>query len=252
MAYLCCMSAQQVEVDIDRQSPVPLYHQLARQLRDAISDGRLQPGDPFENEVDLGERLHLSRPTVRRAIQELVSQGLLIRRRGLGTHVANQKVHRKFELSSLYDELARDGRDPHTVVLCHEMAENARAAAALDLPAEAPLLSLVRIRMAGDVPLALLHNWLPSAYADISREELETTGLYAAMRARGVRPVVARQSIGARKAGPAERKHLHIRGSEPLLTMTRMAFDAEGDAVEFGDHCYRSEDYTIELMIDER
>ena len=87
-------------VSIDRTSPVPLYHQLAEQLTAAITDGELRPGDPFENEIAMSGRLGLSRPTVRRAISELVGQGLLIRRRGIGTTVANQMVHRKAELTS--------------------------------------------------------------------------------------------------------------------------------------------------------
>lgn len=246
------MSPQLVAVCIDRDSPIPLYHQLARQLSDAIADGRLQPGDPFENEVALGQRLHVSRPTVRRAIQEMVDRGLLIRRRGLGTHVANRKVHRRFKLSSLYDELEREGREPHTLVLAHEIVVDERTAGALDLPKDTPMLSLLRVRLAGDSPLALLHNWLPPAYTDITREDLEQTGLYATLRARGCHPVVARQSIGARAPTPAERKHLQILGNQPVLTMTRMAFDSDGTAIEFGDHCYRAEDYTIDLMIDER
>lgn len=246
------MSAQLVAVTIDRGSPVPLYHQLAGQLSAAVTDGRLQPGDPFENEVALGERLQLSRPTVRRAIQELVDQGLVVRRRGLGTRVANRKVHRKFELSSLYDDLDRDGRAPRTVVLEHAIVEDERAATALDLAADTPMLLIIRLRFAGDHPLALLQNWLPPAYSDIDRAELEQTGLYAALRQRGVRPVVAQQSFGARMPNATERKHLKIRGTQPLLTMTRMAFDAAGNAVEFGDHCYRAEDYTIDLMVDER
>lgn len=252
MAYPPAMSAKLVAVSIDRSSPVPLYHQLAAQLSGAIADGTLQPGDPFENEVALGERLQLSRPTVRRAIQEMVDQGLLIRRRGLGTHVANRKIHRRFELTSLFDDLVRDGRTPRTAVLEHEIVEDERAAAALDLATDTPLLSVVRVRFAGELPLALMHNWLPPTYSDIGREELETTGLYAALRSRGARPVVARQSIGARMPRPAERKELRIRGTMPLLTMTRMAFDASGNAVEFGDHSYRAEDYTIDLMVDER
>ncbi len=246
------MEAQQVSVLIDRSSPVPLYHQVAEQLGQAITGGQLQPGDPFENEIAVAERLGLSRPTVRRAIQELVDQGLLVRRRGLGTTVANRKVHRKFELTSLYDELQRDGREPRTVVLDLDTVTDERAAAALDLPADSPLLHMTRVRYAGETPLALLTNWLPPSFSDLDREELERHGLYAALRDRGVKPVVAQQSIGARMPSTSERRHLHIRGSQPVLTMSRMAFDAAGKAVEFGDHCYRSSDYTIDLMVDER
>ena len=50
----------------------------------------------------------------------------------------------------------------------------------------------------------------------------------------------------------AERRALAIKGSQPVLTMSRMAFDASGLAVEFGDHCYRASDYSITLMVDER
>jgi DNA-binding GntR family transcriptional regulator len=246
------MSALQVHVMIDRRSPVPIYHQLAEQLSNAIAVGQLKPGDPFENETAVAERLQISRPTVRRAIQELVTRGLLVRRRGLGTTVANSKVHRRFELTSLYDDLVRDGRQPRTTVLEHEIVTDERAAAALDLTGDAAMLHIVRARHAGETPLALMNNWLPPAFSDLTREELETQGLYAALRERGVRPVVAQQSIGARMPTSPERRHLEIRGSQPVLTMTRMAFDASGNAVEFGDHSYRASDYTIDLMVEER
>jgi GntR family transcriptional regulator len=244
--------AKKVSVSIDRSSPVPLYHQLAGQLSEAISSGELQPGDPFENEVALGERLNLSRPTVRRAIQELVDQGLLLRRRGLGTTVAARKVHRRAELTSLWDDLARTGGKPASKVLVHELVEDERVAAALDLPPDSVFLSVVRLRSSGETPLAVMHNWLPPGLNDITREQLEHEGLYAVLRQRGIKPVVAHQSIGARTPTTTERRHLGIRGSEPVLTMTRSAFDAVGNPVEFGDHCYRASTYTIEVMIDER
>ena len=180
------MTALTVPVEIDRSSPVPLYHQLAEQLSQAIADGRLKPGDPFENEMSVADRLQLSRPTVRRAIQELVDQGLLVRRRGLGTTVANRKVHRKFQLSSLYDELSRDGRSPRTAVLDLVEETDEHAAASLDLPPDTPLLHITRLRYADDVPLAVMNNWLPPAHADLTSDELELDGLYAALRARGL------------------------------------------------------------------
>lgn len=244
--------AKQIGIRIDRSSPVPLYHQLAEQLGAAINGGELQPGDPFENEVALAQRLSVSRPTVRRAIQELVGQGLLLRRRGLGTTVANRKIHRRAELTSLYDDLSRVGDTPTTRVLTLERVRDERVANALDLPADTEFLAIVRLRSSGDAPLAVLRNWLPPSVSDITREELEGDGLYALLRERGVRPVVAHESIGARTATAAERRYLGIRSSEPVLTMTRSAFDAVGKPVEFGDHCYRSANYAIEVTIDER
>ncbi|WP_433018230.1 GntR family transcriptional regulator [Kribbella sp. CA-294648] len=240
-------------IQIDRSSPVPLYHQLAEQLTAAISDGTLRPGDAFENELAMSDRLSLSRPTVRRAISELVNKGLLVRRRGIGTTVANQMVHRRAELTSLYDDLIREGRTPRTDVLslvCS--AQDDRAAEALGLPPGTPLVSIVRLRYAGDQPLAILRNWLPPAMDDLTVEQLETEGLYAVLRARGIRPTVARQRIGARNASAEERRTLHMSKAEPLVTMTRSAYDADGSPVEFGDHCYRADQYSVDVIVSER
>lgn len=240
-------------IQIDRSSPVPLYHQLAEQLTAAISDGTLRPGDAFENELAMSDRLSLSRPTVRRAISELVNKGLLVRRRGIGTTVANQMVHRRAELTSLYDDLIREGRTPRTDVLSLVCAaQDDRAAEALGLPIGTPLVSIVRLRYAGDQPLAILRNWLPPAMDDLTVEQLESDGLYAVLRARGIRPTVARQRIGARNASAEERRTLHMSKAEPLVTMTRSAYDADGSPVEFGDHCYRADQYSVDVIVSER
>lgn len=246
------MGAAELDVVIDRSSPVPLYHQLSEQLTEAIADGRLDSGDAFENEISLATRLSLSRPTVRRAIQEMVDRGLLVRRRGLGTTVANRKVHREVAMSSLFDDLTAAGRNPRTTVMSMEMAQDQRAAAALDQPAHTELLEIVRVRYAGETPLAILRNWLPPEYQDIEREQLEQTGLYDILRRRGATAAVARQSIGARMPMAAERRWLELGKGQPVLTMSRLAFDAAGSAIEFGDHAYRASDYTIDLMVAER
>ena len=152
---------QVIPVTIDRSSPVPLYHQLAEQLTAAIEDGRLQPGDPFENELALADRLDLSRPTVRRAIAELVSRGLLVRRRGVGTTVASQVIHRRDELTSLYDDMVRRGQEPRTQVLALDTdAVDAVAAEALGLPPTPAWSPVERLRTVGNTPTALMHNWL--------------------------------------------------------------------------------------------
>ncbi|MFF1821502.1 GntR family transcriptional regulator [Kribbella sp. NPDC058245] len=240
-------------ISIDRTSPVPLYHQLAEQLTAAISGGTLRPGDPFENEIAMSDRLGLSRPTVRRAISELVNKGLLVRRRGIGTTVANRMVHRKAELTSLYDDLVREGRTPRTDVLSLTTdAHDDRAAEMLGLPAGTPLVSIVRLRYAGDQPLAILRNWLPPALNDLTVADLERDGLYAVLRARGIRPTVARQRIGARNASAEERRTLHMSKAEPLVTMTRSAYDADGAPVEYGSHCYRADQYSVDVLVSDR
>lgn len=243
----------EIAVTIDRASPVPLYHQLAEQLTAAIDSGSLKPGDPFENELALAERLELSRPTVRRAIAELVGRGLLVRRRGVGTTVASQVIHRRDELTSLHDDMVRKGHTPRTAVVSLDTeAVDAVAAEALGLPLDTPLVSLVRLRSVDGVPAALMHNWLPPQFADLTAEDLEDVSLYAILRTRGSHPVIAHQTIGARRPSPRERKLLGLASGDPLLTMTRSAYSAKGEAVEYGDHCYRYDQYAFDVTVHDR
>lgn len=242
--------ATKLQVSIDRTSPVPLYHQLAQQLAAAIDTGVLQPGDAFENELSLADRLDLSRPTVRRAIVELVTRGLLVRRRGIGTTVAKEVIHRRNELTSLHDDLLRDGRVPLTQI--REFSTDfvdARAAAILGLEPDARLVYLERLRSVEEGPLALMRNWLAPTWADLDLDELVTQGLYSMMRRRGVMPSVAHQTIGARPAEPTERKALQMDKNDPVLTMTRRAYDAAGNPIEFGDHSYRYDRYLFDLTV---
>src|SRR3954453_22122506 len=106
--------------DIDRSSPTPLYFQLAQAIEGAITGGTLPSGSKLENEVLLAQRYGLSRPTGRRAVQELVDKGLLVRKRGVGTQVLQPHVRRSVELTSLYDDLSRGGEAPTTTVLSLE------------------------------------------------------------------------------------------------------------------------------------
>lgn len=242
--------ATQLQVSIDRNSPVPLYHQLAEQLASAIDTGLLKPGDAFENELSLADRLELSRPTVRRAIVELVTRGLLVRRRGIGTTVAKEVIHRRNELTSLHDDLVRAGRVPLTQILAFRAdSVDPRAAGVLGLDASTKLVYVERLRSVEEGPLAVLRNWLAPSWADMDLDELAVQGLYTMMRRRGVTPSVAHQTIGARPAATSERKLLQLDKNDPVLTMTRRAYDSAGNPIEFGDHCYRYDRYLFDLTV---
>ena len=104
-------------VSLDRGSPVPLYFQVATQLEKMIESGEMPVGGRLANEVELADRLGVSRPTMRRAIQYLVERGMLVRKRGVGTQIVHPKVRRPVELSSLYDDLVKTGQSPITEVL---------------------------------------------------------------------------------------------------------------------------------------
>lgn len=241
-----------LEVELDRSSPVPLYYQLAQAIEAAIRDGDLVPGDRFENELDLAKRLTLSRPTTRRAIQEIVDKGLLVRKRGVGTQVVQNPVHRRVELTSLFDDLARAGQEPTTELLDYQVGKaDDEVATQLNLASDHEIVTIQRLRCANGEPLAVMVNYLPIELAP-EAEELGRIGLYQALRARGVHIRLARQRIGARPATRAEAKLLTEKVGAPLLSMNRTAFDDSGKAVEYGDHCYRASRYYFETTLVDR
>jgi DNA-binding GntR family transcriptional regulator len=227
-------------IAMDRSGPVPLYHQIAVRIEAAIRGGQLPPGARLETEGVLSERLGLSRPTVRRAIQQLVDKGLIVRRRGVGTQVVQGALTREVELTSLWDDMERIGQIPRTQLLQREIVPaDDRAAEQLQVAAGTPVLHLRRVRLADDVPVAVLENYLPEEFADIATEDLAQRGLYETLRARGVTMRVARQRIGARRATAAEARLLELDRNGPVLTMDRTAYDSSGRAAELGRHAYR-------------
>jgi DNA-binding GntR family transcriptional regulator len=239
-------------VELDRSSPVPLYYQLAQAIEAAIRDGDLAPGDRFENELALAKRLTLSRPTTRRAIQELVDKGLLVRKRGVGTQVVQSPVHQRVELTSLFDDLARTGQKPTTRLLdYHTGTPGEEIARELNLAEDREVVTIRRLRCANGEPLALMLNYLPVELAP-DADELENAGLYQSLRARGVHIRLARQRVGARPATRAEARLLDEKPGAPLLTMNRTAFDDSGSAVEYGTHCYRASRYHFDSTLVDR
>lgn len=235
---------------LDRTGPVPLYFQVSSALERAIRSGDIAPGARLENEIAIAQRLGLSRPTIRRAMEELVDKGLLVRRRGIGTQVVQGQVTRQVELTSLYEDLKSSQHEPGTLVLEHDIrAADEATAKALSVPVGSDVVYLRRQRSTDGVPVAILINYLPLDFADITTEQLESKGLYQIMRSRGVTIRVANQSIGARRAQGDESTLLGIDKGGPVLTMERVAYDGSGRAVEFGHHCYRPDMYSFETTL---
>jgi len=234
----------------DRNGPTPIYHDLAARLEAAIVAGELPPGSRLENEESLSERLGVSRPTLRRVTQELVDKGLLVRRRGIGTVVVPPSLARKMELTSLWDDLSKMGKNPSTRLLLHELIPaGVSVADDLGINSGDTVLHLRRLRFANKIPMVVLENFLPERYADITSKELTERGLYQSLDRRGVTVQVAHQSVTARRATAEEAELLRVHEGDPLLNMKRTAFDASGQPTETGFHSYHPELYSFEVTL---
>lgn len=240
-----------LDLAVSHSSPIPIYHQISQQLEHMIVSGELVKGDFLPSEVELAERWGISRPTARRAIQELVEKGLLVRKRGVGTQVVNAQLQRTMKLSSLHSDLVAAGRKPTTQVReWQQEAANAAIAEGLDIPVGSPVMYLERLRLANGRPLALMRNWLRHDIThDITLPQLQTEGLYDLLRARRIRPRIAHQSISAHAASAAEAEVLSLEPGAALLTMRRAMQDDSGRTVEIGDHSYDASRYSVEMTV---
>jgi DNA-binding GntR family transcriptional regulator len=164
--------------------------------------------------------------------------------------VAPRPVRRAVALTSLYDDLKEAGREPRTRLLSLERVQcPPDVAEHLALGPDAFVWRFDRLRVAGDDPIALMHNVVPDGLVEIREEDLERTGLYELLRSGGISPHVATQRVGARKAGAEEAEMLEMEPGDPVLTVTRIAYDANGRPIEYGAHRYPAESYWFEMML---
>ena len=232
----------------DRSRPMPLWALVASRLEELVASGRLPEGTRLENEVGLAARLDISRPTIRRALQELVTKGLLVRRAGVGTHVVSPAVRRPVELTSLHDDLAASGREPRTDVLAFDVVPASDGLAlSLRIPPRSDVFAIRRLRFADGEPLALMDNQVPLSVGSLDAEALRGRGLYQCIRdVGGTLPATATEVIGARTATPEECQVLGLKRGSAVLTMTRTAWGRDGRGVELGSHIYRADRYAFE------
>lgn len=237
-------------ISLDRNSPVPLYFQVAQELERAIEAGELTPGMRLPNEVELAKLLPLSRPTIRKAMEYLVDKGLVVRQRGIGTRVVSAKVRRSLQLTSLFDDLEASGQRPTTHVLANSVqGASADIAELLGVAEGTPVIAVERLRSALDQPIARLNNYLPAERLTVSTDDLETHGLYELLRRAGIHLHSATQVIGARTATALEARILGEHKGAALLTMQRTAFDDHGAIVEHGDHIYSAARYSFQMSL---
>ena len=238
---------------LDHTNPIPLYYQISAQLQDAIDSGVYGPGDSIPSELEISDFLNVSRPTVRQAIQQLALKGMVVRRRGIGTVVAPQRIHRPASLSSFYEALEATGRRPSTQTTRLEVLPALEdVAKSLEIEVGANVIVIERLRSAEGLILALMENYIPlNVLSEIpTKALLNSQGLYALMRSSGIRFHSASQEIGARPIAPREAKLLQTSRSETVLTMDRVARDVDHRSVEFGHHIYLARHYSFDITLE--
>jgi GntR family transcriptional regulator len=235
---------------LDESNSLPLYQQLQRGLRQAIETRVLGPDDALPPERDLAIEFRVSRITVRKAIDGLVSEGLLVRRQGSGTFVS-ARVEKNFsKLTSFSEDMRARGRTPRSTWLKRSVGSvTPEEALALRSSPGTPVYRFHRIRFADDAPMCVeyatvLASCLPSLDAVES-------SLYEALEQAGNRPARALQRLRAVLFTAEQAELLHARERDAGLLVERLGFLKDGSAVEFTQSYFRGDtyDFVAELSV---
>jgi GntR family transcriptional regulator len=235
-------SFAQILRPLDPAQSQPLYQQLQRAIREAIEKRVLAPDDALPAERQIASELSVSRITVRKAIEGLVEEGLLVRRQGSGNFVA-ARIEKNFaKLSSFSEDMRSRGRTPHSEWLKRSEGEvTPEEALTLRLSPGAPVYRFHRLRFADDAPMCL-------EYATVAGECLPSlaavdTSLYEALEHAGNRPVRALQRLRALLLNAEQAKLLHAHEGDAGLLVERVGFLRDGRAVEFCQSYFRGDTY---------
>jgi GntR family transcriptional regulator len=232
---------------LDRNGPVPLYAQLK-----AAIDGRIDSGEwPAEGQVpserELCDQFRVSRITVRHTLQQLVSEGRLVRIQGRGTYVASSPLKKQIlPLVGFSEDMLARGQKPGARVLRFEATTASLAVAqALQLASGEGIVVLKRLRLANGRPMALEIVHLPEHLCPgIVGESLEDRSLYGLLQqSYGIRPGRALQTWQAVACPPQDAKLLDIRKSSPVLQIQRTTYDLEGRPFEYLESLFRGDKY---------
>jgi GntR family transcriptional regulator, N-acetylglucosamine utilization regulator len=238
----------QVLPQLDESSAQPLYQQLQRALRGAIENGIIGPEDALPPERDLAEMLKVSRITVRKAIDELVDEGLLIRKQGSGTFVSNRVEKNFAKLTSFSEDMRARGREPRSVWM-NRAAGTVTPEESLTLRSSpgTPVFRFHRIRFADDAPMAIEYATVIASCLT-SLDDVENS-LYEALERTGNRPVRALQRLRAVLLTADQAKLLKAHEGEAGLLVARVGYLKDGRAVEYSQSYYRGEiyDFVAEL-----
>jgi GntR family transcriptional regulator len=232
-------------VALDRTSPLPLWAQVLDDLRKRLDAGEF--GGGFPTDLELTEQYGVSRHTVREAVRRLQSEGIISRERGRGTFVTGPTIEQATgAIYSLRRSIAEMGLSQRSRVLDLSVVTDPEVAERLDLRANASLVRLERVRLAGDEPLAHDTAWLPTSVArPLLRVDFTDTALYDELAQRcGVRPTTGTEWITTEMPDAQEQELLGVGESTPVFRICRLG-KADGRPIEWRQTLVRGDRYTF-------
>ncbi len=235
---------------IDHKSLVPLHAQVEKLLREMIESPQYQNNVLLPNEIDLAKQLGISRNTVRQALNKLVYEGLLVRKKGVGTRVAERSVNTRAQnWLSFSQEMKASGVEIKNFDLqVSWVAAEESIAAFFNIPVGKEIVKLERLRGRPEYPFVYFVSYFHPRIGLTGNEDF-TKPLYEILeKEHSVIVKLSQEEISAGLAGEKIGKLLGISASSPILKRKRFVYDPGGRPVEYNLGYYRSDSfsYTIE------
>lgn len=229
---------------VDTQISTPRYLQLAASMREMVQKGTFRAGEALPSERELASITGFARVTVRRAVDELLREGILSRRHGSGTYVARRIEQPLSVLAGFSEDMQSRGSRPGSIWLSRVLARpTPEEAMALGVRPDEQVVRLSRVRTADDDPLAIEHAVVPAAL--LPSPDLVETSLYAALAQHGYRPASGMQSLRAALATHEEARLLLVPVGSAILRIERRSFLENGRPAEFTTSAYRGDRYNF-------
>jgi GntR family transcriptional regulator len=236
---------------LQRFSASPLYEQLTDRLRQHVS--AQEPGGQMPTEEELVEMFGVSRSTVRKAIQRLVDESVLMRRQGMGTFVSQpipKIVHSLDRLAPFMETFRQLGENIKTQVTEFNWIEHPDLPAELD-GWERPVLGYQRLYVSRGVPHAITRIRVPIKFGRrMTREDVDSAPIYDILTKLNVRLAHAEFLVSCRQPLPEISEALEISQSSYLLVLDRITRDQDGEPVEMTTHFLRPDVYQLSVGID--
>jgi GntR family transcriptional regulator len=237
--------------EVHRHSPTPLHHQIKVAVLQGIEQGWLRPGSQLPRERRLAEALGVSLAPVRQAMVDLTKEGYVDRIRGKGTFVRERKLVEKIQiLGSFHGSMRDQGLAPEVRVLSSQVEKAPDPIAeALGLKARREAWCLRRLAVLDDVPVALLHAWLPSRYQKgMATHDLGEGSLYDALaEVHGIEMTSADNLVEVGRAGLDDADLLALTPGSPLLEVVGVTRDQQDRPVEYSRVLYRPEHFRFAI-----
>ncbi len=233
---------------LEKKSQSPLYQQLMMRLKNDILAGAYPAGARIPSEQVLCDTYGVSRVTVRKAMLDLVQEGLLVRRQGKGTFVADERIQRDLQQITSFSEACR--QMGHKAAAKRVSAECVAATSEdvekLGVAPGSQVIELTRLRLCDGEPVMLEVNRFPTRYDFLLREETEPS-LYELLRHHGLVPTSAAHDISLGYATPHVSKHLGTAPGDALLLLDELVLDQHGEPLHLSRQWIRGDKYTFRI-----